>query len=120
MIKGTAPASSAGTAIDIVDGVLQQTNHYQVTKWIMLHMEKQQILLLDIKLATQFNGKRRKKHVVFFGLTITTVVVSQTSGLSLDTKKAKDSAASTFEILDSKPAIHSSSDEGTSLDIVKG
>lgn len=63
MIKGTAPASSAGTAIDIVDGVLQQTNHYQVTKWIMLHMEKQKIALLDIKLATQFKGKRQKKNV---------------------------------------------------------
>jgi len=36
LIKGTAPASSAGTAIDIVDGVLQQTNQYQVTEWIIL------------------------------------------------------------------------------------
>jgi len=36
LIKGTAPASSAGTVIDIVDGVLQQTNQYQVTKWIIL------------------------------------------------------------------------------------
>jgi len=39
LIKGTAPASSAGTAIEVVDGVLQQTNQYQVTKWIMLQTE---------------------------------------------------------------------------------
>ncbi|KAK7412535.1 hypothetical protein VNO78_03999 [Psophocarpus tetragonolobus] len=57
---------------------------------------------------------------VFFALTITAVGVSQTSALAPDTNKAKDSAASIFEILDSKPTIDSSSDEGTTLDTVKG
>ncbi|KAH1102780.1 hypothetical protein AAZX31_13G204200 [Glycine max] len=57
---------------------------------------------------------------VFFALTITAVGVSQSSALAPDTNKAKDSAASIFEILDSKPAIDSSSDEGTTLDTVKG
>lgn len=37
-----------------------------------------------------------------------------------DMTKAKDSAASIFDILDSKPKIDSSSDEGTTLEIVKG
>uniref|UniRef100_A0A151UEM9 ABC transporter B family member 9 n=1 Tax=Cajanus cajan TaxID=3821 RepID=A0A151UEM9_CAJCA len=57
---------------------------------------------------------------VFFALTVTAVGVSQTSALAPDTNKAKDSAASIFEILDSKPTIDSSSDEGTTLDTVKG
>lgn len=37
-----------------------------------------------------------------------------------DINKAKDSSASIFEILDSKPRIDSSSDKGTTLDTVKG
>ena len=37
-----------------------------------------------------------------------------------DTNKAKDSTASIFDLLDSKPVIDSSSSEGTTLDDVKG
>lgn len=37
-----------------------------------------------------------------------------------DSNKAKDSAASIFDILDSKPKIDSSSDEGTTLQNVNG
>lgn len=37
-----------------------------------------------------------------------------------DMTKAKDSAASIFDILDSKPKIDSSLDEGTTLENVKG
>lgn len=57
---------------------------------------------------------------VFFALTVTAVGVSQSSALAPDTNKAKDSATSIFEILDTKPAIDSSSDEGTTLDTIKG
>ncbi|KAJ4899962.1 ABC transporter B family member 9 [Raphanus sativus] len=57
---------------------------------------------------------------VFFALTITAIGVSQTSALAPDSNKAKDSAASIFDILDSKPKIDSSSDEGTTLQNVKG
>ncbi|KAL2341079.1 hypothetical protein Fmac_009019 [Flemingia macrophylla] len=57
---------------------------------------------------------------VFFALSVTAVGVSQTSALAPDTNKAKDSAASILEILDSKPTIDSSSVEGTTLDTVKG
>ncbi|KAI9120891.1 hypothetical protein K1719_007924 [Acacia pycnantha] len=57
---------------------------------------------------------------VFFALTITALGVSQTSALAPDTNKAKDSTASIFEILDSKPNIDSSSDEGMTLDSVNG
>ncbi|KAJ4976405.1 hypothetical protein NE237_001511 [Protea cynaroides] len=57
---------------------------------------------------------------VFFALTITAMGVSQSSAMGPDTNKAKDSAASIFDILDSKPKINSSSDEGTTLSNVKG
>ncbi|XAR59296.1 Xenobiotic-transporting ATPase [Bertholletia excelsa] len=58
--------------------------------------------------------------MVFFALTIAAAGVSQTSALAPDTSKAKDSAASIFEILDSQPKIDSNNDEGTTLAIVKG
>ncbi|XAR66653.1 Xenobiotic-transporting ATPase [Bertholletia excelsa] len=57
---------------------------------------------------------------VFFALTISAIGVSQSSALAPDTSKAKDSAASIFEILDSKPKIDSSSDNGTTLANVNG
>ncbi|XP_050230996.1 ABC transporter B family member 9 [Mercurialis annua] len=57
---------------------------------------------------------------VFFALTIAAIGVSQSSGLAPDKSKAKDSAASIFSILDRKPQIDSSSDQGTTLADVKG
>ncbi|CAL9225883.1 unnamed protein product [Arabidopsis halleri] len=57
---------------------------------------------------------------VFFALTIMAIGVSQTSAMAPDSNKAKDSAASIFDILDSKPKIDSSSDEGTTLQNVHG
>lgn len=57
---------------------------------------------------------------VFFALTITAVGVSNTSALAPDMTKAQDSATSILDILDRKPKIDSSSDEGTMLAIVKG
>lgn len=57
---------------------------------------------------------------VFFALTMTALAVSQTSAMAPDRNKAKDSAASIFEILDSKPKIDSSSNKGTVLPIVHG
>ncbi|KAF5475222.1 hypothetical protein F2P56_007052 [Juglans regia] len=57
---------------------------------------------------------------VFFALTISAVGVSQTSALAPDTNKAKDSAASIFEMLDSKPKIDSSNNAGTTLPSVTG
>ncbi|XP_028202102.1 ABC transporter B family member 9-like isoform X1 [Glycine soja] len=57
---------------------------------------------------------------VFFCLTITAIGISQTSVLAPDTNKAKDSAASIFKILDSKPTIDSSSNEGRTLEAVSG
>ncbi|KAH7521541.1 hypothetical protein FEM48_Zijuj07G0044500 [Ziziphus jujuba var. spinosa] len=57
---------------------------------------------------------------VFFVLTATAMGVSQSSAMAPDTSKAKDSAASIFGILDSKPKIDSSSNEGITLPTIKG
>jgi len=57
---------------------------------------------------------------VFFSLTMTAMSVSQTSTLFPDTNKAIDSAASIFDILDSKPDIDSSSNEGVTQETVVG
>ncbi|KAF3455611.1 hypothetical protein FNV43_RR00247 [Rhamnella rubrinervis] len=57
---------------------------------------------------------------VFFALTIAAMGVSQTSTMAPDINKAKDSATSIFSILDGKPKIDSSSDEGTTLPTIKG
>ncbi|XP_039124515.1 ABC transporter B family member 4-like isoform X2 [Dioscorea cayenensis subsp. rotundata] len=57
---------------------------------------------------------------VFFALTMAASGVSQTSAFGPDTNKAKDSAASIFEILDRKSKIDSSIDEGITLSDVRG
>ncbi|KAH7521540.1 ABC transporter B family member 9 isoform X2 [Ziziphus jujuba] len=68
------------------------------------------------------NGKATFGEVfkVFFALTISAMGVSQSSAMAPDTTKAKDSAASIFGILDSKPKIDSSSNEGITLPTIKG
>ncbi|KAK3037392.1 hypothetical protein RJ639_030154 [Escallonia herrerae] len=57
---------------------------------------------------------------VFFALTMSALGVSQTSAVAPDISKAKDAAASIFRILDRKPKIDSSSQEGSTLATVKG
>ncbi|KAF5196000.1 Abc transporter b family-like protein, partial [Thalictrum thalictroides] len=57
---------------------------------------------------------------VFFALTMASMGLSQTSAMGPDANKAKDAAASIFEILDRKPKIDSNSEEGTILSSVTG
>ncbi|XP_025816118.1 ABC transporter B family member 9-like isoform X1 [Panicum hallii] len=57
---------------------------------------------------------------VFFALMLATIGVSQTSALASDSTKAKDSSISIFALLDRKSKIDSGSDEGLTLDEVKG
>ncbi|KAK8954256.1 ABC transporter B family member 9 [Platanthera zijinensis] len=57
---------------------------------------------------------------VFFALTMAAIGVSQSSALGPDASKAKESAASIFKILDRKPKIDASVDEGLVLAEVKG
>ncbi|KAF3456698.1 hypothetical protein FNV43_RR01352 [Rhamnella rubrinervis] len=79
-------------------------------------------LLFYIGAVLEKHGKATFGEVfkVFFALTIAALGVSQTSAMAPDTNKAKDSAASIFSILDSKPKIDSSSDEGITLPTIKG
>ncbi|XP_047066514.1 ABC transporter B family member 4-like [Lolium rigidum] len=57
---------------------------------------------------------------VFFALLLATMGVSQTSAMASDSTKAKASAISIFALLDRKSEIDSSSNEGLTLDEVKG
>ncbi|KAK4802708.1 hypothetical protein SAY86_000911 [Trapa natans] len=57
---------------------------------------------------------------VFFALTISAMGLSQSSAMAPDTNKAKDSAASIFEILDSEPSVDSAKDEGVTMETVTG
>lgn len=57
---------------------------------------------------------------VFFAFTLSAMGVSQTTAFAPDTAKAKASTASIFKILDSKPTIDSSSNEGMTLSSVHG
>ncbi|KAI4295364.1 hypothetical protein L6164_035417 [Bauhinia variegata] len=67
-------------------------------------------------------GKAEFKEVfqVFFAVTISAIGFSQTSAMAPDTNKAKNSAASIFAILDSRPKIDSSSNEGITQEDVSG
>ncbi|XP_042479661.1 ABC transporter B family member 9-like [Macadamia integrifolia] len=62
----------------------------------------------------------REVFKVFFAFTVAAYGISQTSAMAPDTNKAKDSAASIFDILDRKPKIDSSTDEGTTLPSIRG
>ncbi|MCD7451660.1 ATP-binding cassette sub- B member 9 [Datura stramonium] len=57
---------------------------------------------------------------VFFALTMASIGLSVLSNLPSDLSKSKGAAASIFEILDSKPRIDSSSNEGITLDVIEG
>ncbi|KAG2591011.1 hypothetical protein PVAP13_5NG450640 [Panicum virgatum] len=57
---------------------------------------------------------------VFFALMMATIGVSQTSAFASDSTKAKDSSISIFALLDRKSKFDSGSDEGLTLDEVKG
>ncbi|PON33800.1 ABC transporter [Parasponia andersonii] len=57
---------------------------------------------------------------VFFALTISAMGVSQSAALAPDSTKARDSAASIFRILDSKPNIDASADEGLTFPTITG
>ncbi|KAL6840494.1 hypothetical protein ACP4OV_030304 [Aristida adscensionis] len=57
---------------------------------------------------------------VFFTLLLSTIGITQASALASDSTKAKASAISMFALLDRKSKINSGSDEGLTLDEVKG
>jgi ATP-binding cassette subfamily B (MDR/TAP) protein 1 len=67
-------------------------------------------------------GKSTFKDVfrVYFALIFTAFGVSQTSGMATDSTKAQESTISILAIIDRKPKINSTSDEGIMLEKVDG
>ncbi|KAG2599993.1 ABC transporter B family member 4-like isoform X2 [Panicum virgatum] len=67
-------------------------------------------------------GKSTFKDVfrVYFALIFTAFGVSQTSGMATDSTKAQESTVSILAIIDRKPKINSTSDEGIMLEKVDG
>ncbi|TYJ04953.1 hypothetical protein E1A91_A12G130200v1 [Gossypium mustelinum] len=57
---------------------------------------------------------------VFFGLTMATIGITQSSSFAPDSSKAKSAAASIFAIIDRKSKIDPSDESGTTLENVKG
>lgn len=56
----------------------------------------------------------------YFALVLAMIGASQTSAMASDSTKANDSATSIFKILDRKSQIDSSSEEGSTMELVKG
>ena len=56
----------------------------------------------------------------YFALVLAMIGASQTSAMASDSAKANDSATSIFKILDRKSQIDSSSEEGSTMELVKG
>ena len=57
---------------------------------------------------------------VYFALIFTAFGVSQTSGMATDSTKAQESTVSLLAIIDRKPKINSTNDEGIMLENVDG
>ncbi|XP_039848657.1 ABC transporter B family member 11-like isoform X2 [Panicum virgatum] len=81
--------------------------------------EKRVMTIYDHKCEASKNQGVRT-GMVFFALMMATIGISQTSALASDSTKAKDSSISIFALLDRKSKIDSGSDEGLTLDEVKG
>nr|AFN53719.1 putative Fe(II) oxygenase superfamily protein [Linum usitatissimum] len=78
------------------------------------------LFYLGAKLVKKGMATFQDVFKVFFALTIAAVEISQSSGVAPDSRKAKDSAASIFAILDRKPRIDSSVHEGITLENLTG
>ncbi|CAI0381930.1 unnamed protein product [Linum tenue] len=88
--------------------------------FLMLNCINALIFYLGAVLVKKDKATFQDVFRVFFALTIAAVGISQSSGMAPDSRKAKDSTASIFSILDRKSKIDSSVDEGTTLPNVTG
>ncbi|XP_075085971.1 ABC transporter B family member 9 [Nicotiana tabacum] len=78
------------------------------------------VFYLGAVLVKHDKAKFSEVFKVFFALTMASIGLSVLSNLPSDLSKGKGAAASIFEILDSKPRIDSSSNEGITLDAIEG
>ncbi|KAE8671810.1 ABC transporter B family member 7 [Hibiscus syriacus] len=109
-------------ANDAVGGSLSRTcKRYRVRILLLcLILHKCLLFYLGSVLVKHRKEKFDEVFKVFFAMTVSAIGVSQTSALAPDTNKAKDSAALIVNILDRKPPIDSSSEDGLTIATVTG
>uniref|UniRef100_A0A0E0A2D2 MDR-like ABC transporter n=1 Tax=Oryza glumipatula TaxID=40148 RepID=A0A0E0A2D2_9ORYZ len=87
---------------------------------MMLFMTSALCYYVGAKFVSQGNSTFGDVFKAFFSLVVAMLGVSSTAAMASDSSKAKDSASSIFAILDRKSQIDSSSNEGLTLELVKG
>ncbi|KAF0926539.1 hypothetical protein E2562_026027 [Oryza meyeriana var. granulata] len=88
--------------------------------FMMLFMTSALCYYVGAKFVSQGNSTFVDVFKAFFSLVVAMLGVSATAAMASDSSKAKDSASSIFAILDRKSQIDSSSNEGLTLELVKG
>uniref|UniRef100_A0A0E0JMU0 MDR-like ABC transporter n=1 Tax=Oryza punctata TaxID=4537 RepID=A0A0E0JMU0_ORYPU len=87
---------------------------------LMLYLTYGLCFYVGAKFVSQGKTTFSDVFKVFFALVLAAVSVSQSSALSTDATKARDSAISIFSIIDRKSRIDSSSDEGAIMENITG
>lgn len=87
---------------------------------LMLYLTYGLCFYVGAKFVSQGKTTFSDVFKVFFALVLAAVGVSQSSALSTNATKARDSAISIFSIIDRKSRIDSSSDEGAIMENVTG
>ncbi|WVZ99468.1 hypothetical protein U9M48_044759, partial [Paspalum notatum var. saurae] len=88
--------------------------------YMMLNVSSALCYYVGAKFVSQGKSTFSDVFKAYFTLFMAMIGVSQTSAMASDSAKANDSATSIFSILDRKSLIDSSSEEGSTLENVKG
>uniref|UniRef100_A0A452ZR79 ABC transporter B family member 11 n=1 Tax=Aegilops tauschii subsp. strangulata TaxID=200361 RepID=A0A452ZR79_AEGTS len=88
--------------------------------YTMLYVTSALCYYVGAKFISQGNSDFGGVFKAYFALVLAMIGASQTSAMASDSAKANDSATSIFKILDRKSQIDSSSEEGSTMELVKG
>ncbi|CAM0954127.1 unnamed protein product [Alopecurus aequalis] len=88
--------------------------------YMMLYATSALCYYVGAKFISQGNSSFGSVFTANFALVLGMIGASQTSAMASDSTKANDSATSIFMILDRKSQIDSSSEEGSTMELVKG
>lgn len=88
--------------------------------YLMLYSSSALCYYVGAKFVSQGKSTFGDVFKAYFALVMAMIGVSQTNAMASDSAKANDSAISIFSILDRKSLIDSSSEEGSTLENVKG
>lgn len=88
--------------------------------YTMLYVTSALCYYVGAKFISQGNSNFGGVFKAYFALVLAMIGASQTSAMASDSTKANDSATSIFKILDRKSQIDSSSEEGSTMELVKG